>query len=105
MFECGEDLPFFDETAHAMFVGGAPTGQELEGDALSILVVGAFGEVHRAHAAAADQSDNAVWSNARSRRDLVQFRGELLDQRYRENRRGAIERGRRFTVREQRREL
>ena len=48
--------------------------QELHGDALAVLVVGALGDVHRAHAAAADLPDDPVRADARALPGLFPLR-------------------------------
>src|SRR5687767_3628978 len=66
MLERGENLPFGAEAAE-QGVDVEPSLDELEGDALLILSVGALREVDRAHSTARDFTQNAIWAEQFSR--------------------------------------
>ena len=101
MLERRENLPLLEEAAHGTVVLRAPPTQQLEGDRLVVLLVGALGEIDRAHAAMPELADDAIHADARARRALVGLRGEIMQERRREFRGGRVEHRRSVGVRQQ----
>jgi len=102
VLERREDLALLEEPADRAFVSGPPAPQELEGYGLLVLLIGALGEVDRAHAAVPDLSEEAVGTKLRRDRGR-DFGRELAEQRGGELHRVTFEDAGALAVRQQRR--